>query len=407
MRLPAIGRKFCFGLFAAIIVAGPVPTLAQEPSPSPTPTGANSVFMEMLGLSPDTFEGDSSPSEIAEFANVELQLATVGVTPPTSTDDPEGFHQWFLATLWLPFPRSIQGSGLDPDWHDVFGFDLLQIDQSLVTGVPPEQITFLRGRFDQNEVTTALTNTGYQLVDVDGVPAYSLFADATIDLQNPASLLALNSMNNAVFLPDGTLVFAATLELIREVVAVSQGNATSLADRLDVSALVQAMPRPLSTAVLVPGAVLSLGDMMVAQMIEDPNRLDELMAEIDQLGEMPPITMALVGVTPGGPLEPASSDGTPEATPIPETTDPALLEIGLLTLTPGDARTAEEVVVARIAALDSLITQQPYADMFTTVTPVGPAGVPVAVIELGLRDEVLPSVWSRLLFTRDMLFVGW
>jgi hypothetical protein len=117
--------------------------------------------------------------------------------------------------------------------------------------------------------------------------------------------------------------------------------------------------------------------------------------------------MALIGVTPGGPLEPASSDGTPGATPIPETTDPALLEIGLLTLTPGDARAAEEVVVARVAALDSLITQQPYADMFTTVTPTGPAGVPVAIIEMGFGDEVLPSVWSRLLFSRDMLFVGW
>jgi hypothetical protein len=408
MRLPAIGRKFCFGLFAALLVTGPASAFAQEASPSSTPTSVNATFFDMLGLSPDTYEGNSSPSEIAEFADVELQLAEVGVASPPSLDDP-GFRQWFLATMWLPFPRSLQTRGLDPDWHDVFGFDLLQIDQSLVTGEPPEQITFLRGRFDQSEVTTALTNTGYQSVDVEGVPAYSLFADTTIDLANPASQLALNSMNNAVFLPDGTLVFAATLDLIREVVAVSQGNATSLADRLDVSALVQAMPRPLATAVLVPGSALLLGDMMVGQMIEDPNGLDELMAEIEQLGEMPPITMGLIGVTPGGPLQPVSSDGTPESSPVPlpDVGAPAALDIGLLTLTLADAREAEQIAVARIGALDSLRYERPYSELFTNVTPAGPADLPVAVIELGLSDEILPSIWADLLFSRDMLFVGW
>ena len=50
-----------------------------------------------------------------------------------------------------------------------------------------------------------------------GRPVYSLFEDASQDLTNPVSAMALARMNNSTFLDDGTLVYASTLELIEQV----------------------------------------------------------------------------------------------------------------------------------------------------------------------------------------------
>jgi hypothetical protein len=220
------------------------------------------------------------------------------------------------------------------------------------------------------------------------------------------SQLALAKMNNAVFLADGTLAFASTLEGIRQIVAVSKGEANSLADRLDVSSLVNAMPRQLASATIIRGGLLSLGGMLLGRSAS-LGRMEELLSEIEQLGKMPPITLALFGVSPGGPLPSGPNTGTPEATPVLETIEPAVYEIGLLTLTPGDARTAEQVVVARIGALSSPNTQSPYAEMFTTVTPAGPAELPIAVLELTFSDAITPAIWAQLIYQRDLLFVGW
>jgi len=149
-----------------------------------------------------------------------------------------------------------------------------------------------------------------------------------------------------------------------------------------------------------------MGSMIVGTLVTSQQQLQALMDQIDKLGKMPQISMALLGITPGGPLLPMTVAGTP-ASPIAETIEPAVFEIGLLTLTPGQARTAEQTVVARVQALTSLATQRPYADMFTSVHPAGPADLPVAVLELTFSDEVTPHLWTQLLFQRDLLFVGW
>jgi hypothetical protein len=146
---------------------------------------------------------------------------------------------------------------------------------------------------------------------------------------------------------------------------------------------------------------------MVLGRSESPGQVQQLLAEIEQLGQMPPITMALFGVTPGGPLPESLAEGTPAATPVLADIEPARYEIGLLTITPGDARTVETVVAARIDALSSLQVERPYSEMFTSVSPAGPANLPIAVVELTFSDTVTPGIWSQLIYQRDLLFVGW
>lgn len=293
----------------------------------------------------------------------------------------------------------------DPQWRATFGFDVFQIDQSLVASEPPNQITYLRGRFDQHEVTAALKKSGYQHVDIEGIGAYSLFPEAGIDLHSPVSQLAFTRMNNAVFLHDGTLAFSPTLDVIRQVVAVSNGEAPSLASRVDIPAVVQAIPDRLASAILILGHTLSLSSGLIDPRLS-AEQAGALMAQIQQTGEMPPISLALLGVSPGGPLPPPLS-GTPEPSPVAEVSRLAVFEIGLLTLTPDRARTAEQVVTARVQALSSSVSQRPYRDMFTRVKSVGPADQPIAVVQLTFGDAVSPRLWTQLLFRRDLLFLGW
>ncbi len=401
----------CFLLTLVLVVSlltAANAAVAQEATPAatPAPTGPNATFLSLLGVAPDFPAGQQPQGEIAEFADVAAQLEAVGVAPVTSLNDP-GSHDWISATMSLALPQGPATRAADPLWRETFGFDIFQVDQSLVVGEPPNQITIMRGRFDPAEVGSALEKAGYKAVDVGGVQGYSLHEDPEIDLTTAVSQLSLGKMNNAVFLPDGTLVFAGYLDTIRRVVAVSKGEAPSLASRVDVSTLVPAMPRTLASAILVPGAVLTLDSMIVGALLSSPDQVTALLDQVQKAGQMPRVAMGLFGITPGGPLMSATAGATPEASPTADESEPAVFDIGLLTLSPEQARTAEQTVVARVQALDSQATQRPYADIFSSVTPAGPADLPVAVLELTFGDETTPGVWAQLLYRRDLLFLGW
>jgi hypothetical protein len=122
---------------------------------------------------------------------------------------------------------------------------------------------------------------------------------------------------------------------------------------------------------------------------------------------MPPIALALFGITPGGPLLPLSPDATPAASPTAGMGENAVFDIGLLTLSPEQARSAEQTVVKRVQTLTSTSTQEPYTRWFADAQPAGPADLPVAVVELTLADETSTRIWIDLLQRRDMLFLGW
>jgi hypothetical protein len=128
---------------------------------------------------------------------------------------------------------------------------------------------------------------------------------------------------------------------------------------------------------------------------------------VQKVGQMPPVTMGLFGISPGGPLMPLTAGGTPEASPTADEIAPAVFDIGLLTLTPEQARTAEQTVVSRIEALDSQVSLRPYRDLFASVQPAGPTDLPIAVLELTPSDQVSPRIWTQLIQTRDLLFLGW
>jgi hypothetical protein len=118
---------------------------------------------------------------------------------------------------------------------------------------------------------------------------------------------------------------------------------------------------------------------------------------------MPPIVMALLGVTPGGPLfRPQSESATPQPD-IP----PAQFEIAVLLPTHDAAETAAQVATERLETGTSLATGQPLTAYFASWDAQVPPDSPVMVLELDFAPGVQPRIWVQMIFRRDLVFLAW
>lgn len=412
-RVVPIGRvPVLLALLLALPLAtltAPTPMAAQDGTPK-TASAEPGSLREMLELTPQPRAVDGrAPLQLAMFADVPAQLAAVGVAQPGGVDD-EGFGAWVRATLPLALPSPARERATDPEFRETFGFELLQVDQSLAFGEPPQVRTLLRGRFDERELRAAWERSGYQPVDIDGTEVASFFAEPDIDLDSPVSRLALSAMNNAAILDDGTLAFSSSLDGMREILAVVNGDAPSLAELPEVAALLDVAP-PLASALLMDGAALAGGPPVDAILGNDAD-LDAAATAIatQMAGQalMPPVRLALLGITPGGPLQaPLAGEETPE--PAPPDQARARFVLVLLMTDVEAAEAAVPVVEERLRTGQSQASRRAFADLFPTdeqrIEAI--AGEPVLLVDLGLGDETPLNIWVQMLFNRDLGFVAW
>lgn len=353
---------------------------------------AGNPLSSLLALTPLSATGSTDNAQLASFADVAAQLAAGGIERPASKDD-ERMTAWLHASSPLILPDPFRSKTLRID-RAMLGLDVTDIDQSLEVGSPPAMISLLRGRFDREAVAAAWVANGYTMLEIDGVAVASLFEDATIDRENEISRLALARMNNAAFLPDGTLVYAATLPLMEAVIATADGAGEALMDRVDIAATLASLERPLASAMLVPGSALTVAahtpiDLAAPEAVDLPN-------------EMPPISFAIIGVTPGGPTV-IYDEGEEPLITMP----PATLVYHLLMTQPGSAEEAARVVDERLRTMTSSATEQPYADMFDSWEATALDNGNVLAIDLLPAEGRPTSFWPQLLFSRDLLFLAW
>jgi hypothetical protein len=292
---------------------------------------------EMLHLVPDVMASADAPeTQIVAYADLATQAETIGIPRPTSIDD-ENFVRWSYSLETLFFPELFLQSSLSARWQELIGFDILDLDQTVEIGEPPTR-TLLRGRFDHAEIEAAWARLGYQMIEVDGLTIASFNADGEFDIDSELGRYAFSRFNNAAFLPDGTLAYAPTLDGLRELIAVAQGSVPSLGDRDDVSALVNAMDKPLVSALLTTGDFLRY-DSLLGPVADQVTPFPE---------QMPKIDLALFGVTAGGPISRPMTQASPTLG-IPN----ASFEIALLVPSDADAAKAAEVAIDRVATATS------------------------------------------------------
>jgi hypothetical protein len=371
---------------------------AQEATPVPP---AGSVFASMLGQLPLSTAGSADNVQLVTFADIAAQLAAVGVAELNSIDDMGNGNDWIRAILPLaiadPFAR--QAKILN---RTLIGFDLSDVDQTMQAGEPPDMVSMLRGRFDHDAIAAAWAANGYQMVVVDGIQVASFSADMSFSPDNPIQRLTLNRLNNSAFLPDGTLVFTASLDTMRATIAAAAGTGPSLASRVDVVALLGAGDLGLATGVLFAGSAVAAAGQLPPDLTSATAVAEYFATEVASAGEMPPVALGLIGITPGGPLP--NIGGTPESAahgPL------SMVLIRLLLAQQGTAERARDVVEKRAAEYVSVVSRQPLSDLFSSILVTADSASNTILLEMTPNSPAAVGAWSKLLFNRDLGFLAW
>jgi len=388
--------------------SGPRAT-AQTASPAAGPAEADTLA-DLLRFVPAAVLGKlDDAGHVVTFADMGAQLAAVDVAVPASRDDP-GYDRWTAATFGLVPPQDVGFSISIPEWRETFGWDGFIVSRSLEMGRPPGTVAVYAGSFDQTTIGAALTALEYAPVAIPGAAeAWSRSPEPDFDRTNDAARYALGRLNTVAFLPDGTMVTGGVLAGVAEVVATATGGAASLADEASVQHLLAAQSPPLVTAMLVSGGALAGG---VDPSIFLPGAgtpmpdLDDVAAtaatEMAARAAMPPVLLALLGRTAGGPLRTISSDlATPAA---PAGTPLALTRFTLLLASPEAAAQAVPVIEERLATGVSNASDRPWSELMSAWSVVAVPDAPVVVVEV---ETDRPSLWYSLLFQRDLGFLAW
>jgi hypothetical protein len=386
-------------ILAIALLLAVLPALAGGQGATPAPGEAPTPLEAMLARVPAALPGLDDPSgAVFAFADIAAQLDAVGVAPPASKDDP-GFGEWVAATRALSLPTSASSFGTYE--REDYGFDLFQAHQTFFVALPPFNLTLLRGEFDQDAVREALETAGFKTVDVGGHELLSLRGENVMDIDGPAGF-RMAGMNFAVFLDDGTLAFASAGEPLAAVLDVAAGTAPSMLELAGVSELVAQAPTDLASATLVQG--VDLGGGIPASIIDAtalPD-IDVVATEAAARGEMPPVVLALLGSTVGGPLK---VDDTPVEL-LPGAPDARAVAI-LMVPDPGLAEAAVPVVEERLAMEQSVESGEPFAEIFPERSVAAVPGTPVLVVDLTLGPDVSPNILVNMFYNRDLGFLVW
>jgi hypothetical protein len=205
-------------------------------------------------------------------------------------------------------------------------------------------------------------------------------------------------------LQDGTVLFTSNEAAVRAVLEVEEGRAPALADRPDVATLLSGAPPDFVSALLLSGAALrvELATVELNPRLR-PQDVERIRTALTRSGPLPPVRLALFGLTGGGPLlQPLRGTPYPEAPNQPR----ARAGIALLMADEVTAAAAAPVVAERLATLPSAVNAVPYAEYYPERNVAVAPGLPVVLIDLGTGDRH-PRILFDMVFNNDLLFLAW
>ena len=346
----------------------------------------------MLGLLPP-LPLDDEATPMVSYANIAAQLAVVGAPTPAGIDDPAFVDAWVPATRGLALPSTFRRMNR-PEWREVFGFDIAQVDQSVEYAMLPVAITILRGRFDVMELDRAWERGGYQPVEVEHGTVYSVRDDYEIDTADPGSRMALASFNHTALIDNQTLVYSSAGDNVRQALAAAAGQGASFADQVAVTPLVMNVPPDLVSAIVVGGSALMAQGDPAAVMLQQTPGADDVVAIATRLADpsiggqsLPPVAAALLGQTAGYLPRSFGADSTSTPGSGPE----ARLAVALTMIHRGGAEAAVSVIEERLATGSDAERERPYVELFPErQVRLAPEG-PVVLIDLSLGEETPPT----------------
>lgn len=374
-----IDRRRLLGGIGALALAGVLPggrMAGQEPAATPVTAVTPAPFSPLLGLVPDLLAEPRPPFLLASFADLAAQTAASGIAVPAGLDDFEAARPWLAALAGLPLPPPYPGDlarSQVSSWEQDLGYGLTSVDQTLIAGVAPGQVTLLRGRFTRDRMLAAWRAAGFVVAEVEGVPV------ATLE-PVPAREVPYRYAQ-AGLLDDTTLALAQSREAIDRLL---QAGTPSLAAAADVAALAAAGLPPLAGGMLMRPAAGS---------------------DATPAPDASPLRLSLFGITPGGAFQAsvpgAETEGEAEAegaTPAAAPTAARLI-VALLLTEPEDAVRAAAAVTAGFGALEVPAGPRTVtaAEVFPEAAVTVAERVPVVILDLPVSATVAirPGFWLQ------------
>ncbi|MCO5221506.1 MAG: hypothetical protein M9947_07955 [Thermomicrobiales bacterium] len=373
-------------------MAAPTPLHAQTPASTPP---ADPTLWDYLTLGPAAAYSLEQP--IAVLAgNVQLQMETLGLSFPIDPTDDAQRQAWSRATYYVAIPSGISSFIALDNGPALLGFDVSQVASGAEIGESIDTLSFVRGSFDPAQVRAAQLANGYQELELDGRPVFSLSETAAVDLSNPIQQIALARLNNSTMLDDGTLVYAPTLTLLEAVLT----SESTIAGMPFVAQAMATLDHPLILSTLLgPGAFLP---DIAAQILANPS-LDAIAATVESEMEQeqaPIVLSAIAGSTAGGPLVAPSGDATPGSDPAPPL---SVSKFALVYATPEEAARAATSIESNLETGSSLRTGEPWTALFASWSVAPSDTHPSVLLTLEWRDRAARTF--DLVYSRDLGFI--
>lgn len=411
-----IGRRQLVAAVAATALGGYALTQGGRPRarageeiPTPGPTNGplgGERFLEALSLAPDLTKGNFlEPQILFSYADLEGQLEAVGVEPaPTPLAEQEDFGDYLNALFNLPIADPVGTYARSEEWYPANGFDLTEVSQTIQLGEPPSQVTIVRGDFDLERITEALTGQGYTVESVSGVDVLNGGDDFDQDLERDVSRFWLGKGQNFALVDERTLVVAGSTELIELSLAAIQGDGTAVSDVASIRALVPDELESVAGALVVTGTSFVGGMDPAIALDPEVNEatLEAVEQEIAERESLPPIRVGMLCTTFGGPLPSGPDDPEPTVAPGAPV---AQAQIRALFGSREDAEAALPIVTERLETGTSLKEQRPWSEVLRgwALDVVGDEGL--LVIRLGLPGNAARRVFN-LLYDRNLGFIS-
>ncbi len=257
------------------------------------------------------------------------------------------------------------------------------VDQTLLVGDPPNQLTLFRGGLRLADIVIAWEQAGYtQDVTSVGNSFHSIGTEGEISLDHPVQRVVMATLNNVALIGD-TLVCAPTQALLETALAASGGETPSAAEHPVFGASLRTLPETtVSAMALGPAAVGASIDIDVADA-----PLDDLIARSDaEVGPMPSWD-GLISAVAAGAVTTGDGEGAGTAM------------IRIVTGSAAEAQQVMNVVEYRWNDGTSLLTGQPYTDLME----ITDLSVDETVAMIDFEQVRTSRIWSDLFLSRDTL----
>jgi hypothetical protein len=310
-------KKYRF-IIALVVILVVIPVRSQETTEDQHP------LFEMLSLAPDVPEVRKVQGVVVNYVDYRAALASrPGAAQPQSweefealrnADDPS-LHLWIAALNGLRSEFLMVSLVQADEMPEAVGFDLFDVDRSVVFGEPPWTGQILTGDFDADAIRSAFGANGFvehQLGGLEvwcGVDGCDRGLDVNVAERNPANPFGgqLGRKQPLVITPDTSLFSSGSLEVVENYMAVYNGDLPSLLDTPEYRTAAEAITQngTLIQAQFINPALFSVGNPLDLMVSPDLSA-SESAAERERLAEnfvpLPPyslLVLANVVVAPG------------------------------------------------------------------------------------------------------------